>query len=229
MPPIISDAATVYENLARMCVFRGARVTARVAPDKFVAMMEADHYARIDADRDADDMRGAARMVIILFSEFKNIDSSAPKFGAFLARVLKERAHWVSADERAEFNIVLVFSSAPSSAIARVIAGARAPGIVIEAHIAALFMIVAPEHVCVPRHTIVPRAEVERICRELHLVIGNFPALIASASAKGSAASGASGAPDPMAVWLGLRPGMIVRIDRPCETAGIETIYRRCV
>ena len=207
------ESQIVYEHLVRLCGFRGANVTGRVGPAEFAKTMDTNHYVSITAERPATDIRGAAHILIIQFSSYRYIDASSQKFNAFLEKQIRARP----ADE-IEYNIILVSSSAISSTISRTIAEQRAAGIIVEHFNASMFLIVVPEHDNVPRHTIVPRDEVNKICQELHMMVSNFPCIIAA---------GAN--PDPMAIWLGLRPGMVVRIDRPSETAGIETVYRRCV
>jgi len=206
-----SDSLMIYEHLTRLCEFRGATVTERVARAKFSATMDTDHYARITAERPATDIRGRAHLVIYQFSTYRYIDASSPKFAPFLERAIKARPN----DDN-EYNIILVTSAPIGTSIARIIAERREPGIIIEHFLASMFFIVVPEHSCVPKHTIVPRDEVAQLCREMHLLVSDLPCLLAGAT------------PDPMAAWLGLRVGMVVRIDRPSETAGMETVYRRC-
>lgn len=213
----INEPQIIYEHLVRMCEYRGARVTSRLAPNEFSIAMETHNYASITAERSIEPEvqtgRSAAHLLVIQFSAQKTIDTAAHTFEVFLDKQIRARPK-----DNLEYNIILVSTTAVSSAIQRKIAAVNQEGIVIEHYNARLFLIIAPEHVCVPRHTIVPPTEVATLCRELHMMVSNFPALVASGEK-----------PDPMAVWLGLRTGMIVRIDRPSETSGIETVYRRCI
>lgn len=209
----INEPQIIYEHLVRMCEYREARVTSRLAPNEFSVSMETHNYASITAERSASDSRSAAHLLVIQFSAQKTIDTAAHTFEVFLDKQIRARPK-----DNLEYNIILVSTTAVSSAIQRKIAAVNQEGIIIEHYNAQLFLIIAPEHVCVPRHTIVPPNEVAILCRELHMMVSNFPALVASGEK-----------PDPMAVWLGLRAGMVVRIDRPSETSGIETVYRRCI
>jgi DNA-directed RNA polymerase subunit H (RpoH/RPB5) len=209
------DSAIIYDNLARLCEFRGAKVTARVAHDKFIATMEAARFVQIKAERPASDIRGPAHIVIIQFSAYRDIDGTSSKFATFLTKLLKERP-----SDSAEFNVILVTSAPVGATIMRIITEQSKNGIHIERYLASMFLIVVPEHICVPRHTIVSKKDIDVLYSEMHLLIGNLPCI---------SAGGTAAAPDPMAVWLGLRPGMVVKIDRPAETAGIETVYRRCI
>jgi DNA-directed RNA polymerase subunit H (RpoH/RPB5) len=219
-----NDPMIIYDHLARMCEYRGAKVTERLnvtAPDKFLAKMEASHYVQIKAERSSASVGGTqselppAHIIVIQFSAYRHIDSSSPRFRAFLeGHIIKNRPA-----DGVEFNVILVTSGPISAAIGRIIAEQRAPGIVVEHYQASTFIIVVPEHVSVPHHTIVPQAEVDRLCREMHMPVSGLPCIVGCGQANA----------DPVAVWLGIRPGMVARIDRPSETAGIETVYRRCI
>lgn len=204
-----SDALIIYENLMRMCEYRGAHVVSRVNADKFAVTMETNHYAQINAERAADDVRGAAHIVVIQFSTYRHIDTSSPKFSAFLDRVIKTRPA-----DGIDFNIILITSAPVSSTIAKLISEPYGPGIQVEQFLSSMFLIIVPEHSCVPHHSIVPQAAVDNLCAQMHLVLQNFPIIANS---------------DPMAIWLGVRTGMVVRIDRGSETAGHEVAFRRCV
>ena len=206
------DPTIIYEHLIQLCAYRGATVTSRVDPSQFIATMESNHYTKITADRPADDIRGAAHIVVVQFSTYHLIDATSAKFESFLERIIKDRPK-----DDIEYNIILVTSAPVTPAILRIIANKNKSNVVVEQFSASMVLIVVPEHSCVPHHSIVSREEINRLCREMHMMVNQLPCIMARDP------------PDPMAVWLGLRPGMIVQIDRPSETSGIETIYRRCV
>lgn len=216
-----SDPIVIYNHLLRLCEYRGATVSKRLSESEFAVAMDSDNYVQILADRPQNDPRGAAQLVVVQFSSMSTVITSSARFSAFIDRIIKARVPQNGARTRDTpiCNIILVLSSPVSMAITSMIASYRAnPSVLVEHFLATMFLIVVPEHVAVPRHSIVSREDVEKMCSTLHFMPNCLPCIIAS-----------SAAPDPMAVWLGLRPGMIVRIDRPCETAGTETVYRRCV
>lgn len=208
-----SDQQRIYNNLKQMCEFRGARLTEFLPDSGFNEKMESDQHVRIRAERSASDIRGAAHILIIMFSTRREIDSTSSKFTPFIARIIREKPK-----DNIEFNIILVSIAPISNSLIALIRSESKNGIFIEHHLAVRFSIVVPRNIAVPPHTIVSRADVEKIRKEMHIDESHFPKLIAGTVN-----------PDPVAVWLGLRPGMIVRVDRPCETAGCETVYRLCI
>ena len=84
----------------------------------------------------------------------------------------------------------------------------------IEARSYGLFLMELPLHVLVPPHSLATDEEVDALCRLHTTSRDRFPHISRD---------------DPQAVWLGVKPGMVVRIDRPSETAGIAVVYRFCV
>ena len=77
-----------------------------------------------------------------------------------------------------------------------------------------ILKIVIPDHILVPKHTIADKSEVEEYCAEFHTSTDNFPKIWAS---------------DKMAIWIGAKPGDVVRIDSTSETAGKSVKYRLCI
>jgi DNA-directed RNA polymerase I, II, and III subunit RPABC1 len=76
------------------------------------------------------------------------------------------------------------------------------------------FMIVVPEHVMVPHHDILRESEIAQICDIMHIARNTLPIIRSD---------------DPVAIWLGLRPRMVVRVQRLVDTVGIDIAYQRCV
>lgn len=209
------DAEIVYDNLIRLCYWRGcASAPARMNAREFAARMADPGYITIAADRAEDDPRGAARLIVAQFSFGYPFDNTS-KIAGVLARIIGANA----SDARTAVELVLVSANPARTTVQSAIKLLRAgnPHVRVEHYAFDSFLIVVPEHILVPAHHIVARAEVEKMCSTLHMVPTNFPRLRASGTA-----------PDPMAIWLGLRPHMVVRIDRPSETAGIEVAYRLC-
>jgi DNA-directed RNA polymerase subunit H (RpoH/RPB5) len=221
-----NPTVVIYENLAKMCEWRGARVTERESADRLMHTLETKAFARIDAERENDIFRGSAHISVIMFSPHYGVEGT--KISAQINRMMENLEK-----EKREMNLIFVTIAPISTQVARNIAAinARNAGrIIVEQHLAKIFAIVVPEHAAVPRHTIVAmrgghiEEEIKNISATMHIAPWrDFPCLVASAKYDMSAR------PDPMAVWLGLRPGMIVRIERACEVTGIEIVYRRCI
>ena len=69
-------------------------------------------------------------------------------------------------------------------------------------------------HVLVPKHEIVPDRDIPELLQELNAQEQQLPAILRT---------------DPMAKYLGVRPGQIMKITRASPTAGTYVMYRRCV
>jgi DNA-directed RNA polymerase subunit H (RpoH/RPB5) len=70
-------------------------------------------------------------------------------------------------------------------------------------------------HVLVPRHTILPRAEVDELLKGLMIKSkAQLPSILES---------------DAMARYIGAHPGDVIRIERKSPTAGETLFYRHCV
>ncbi len=73
--------------------------------------------------------------------------------------------------------------------------------------------VLVPDHVYVPRHEIVSKAEAEEVIREYNCRLTELPLIFAT---------------DPAIVGLGVKPGDLIRITRKSSTAG-ESVYYRYV
>jgi DNA-directed RNA polymerase subunit H (RpoH/RPB5) len=83
----------------------------------------------------------------------------------------------------------------------------------VEVRLYNIFCMEIPTHVLVPQQTIADPEEVRKFCAEYHTDMTAFPKILTS---------------DPMAAWLGLTPGMCVKVIQPSETVGETTMYRYC-
>ena len=77
-----------------------------------------------------------------------------------------------------------------------------------------IFLVDITEHVSVPKHELTDAAEITKFCERYHTSKEQFSKIPMS---------------DPQAIWLGLRPGMVIRILRASETAGEAPTYRICI
>ncbi len=82
---------------------------------------------------------------------------------------------------------------------------------IIEQHSYRIFTKDVTEHVCVPRHTLLSKQEAEYICDSMFVKLEDHPLACKD---------------DPQIVWLGARPGSLVRIDDCSETAAMRVGYR---
>lgn len=77
-----------------------------------------------------------------------------------------------------------------------------------------LFLTEVPAHVYVPIHEIADEAEVANFCDRHCTDKTKFPKILAR---------------DPIAVWIGAKPGQVVKIHRESETVGVTISYRFCI
>jgi hypothetical protein len=226
----MSDTVQIYEHLVKMCEYRGARVIERIDSRDIAEKARSLFNLRIEATREASDIRGAASIIVIYFSAHDG--GSSDKISPQISKIMKQ---YDSNDTSAGItNVIFVTDVIISTQVARNIAehNARGSNVIIEHHMSNIFMIIAPEHSAVPRHTIVGvrggrmSADIQKIAREMHVsLFHHLPCLIASTKYNVPIVR-----PDPIAVWLGMRPGMIIAIERVSENAaGTELVYRRTI
>ena len=204
----------IYQNIIRLCEYRGGVVRAKINADEHLKQMETDHYVGVHAERNEQDIRGAAHILVAQFHKEPTIEKKLDVFKRFLDKIIRAQP-----DDTIEYNIVLVTTSMISGNIQNIIDAtnttqpAKKGKIFVEHVLASKLAIVVPEHIAVPKHEIVTRDEAEKIFSELHISRSNFPKLAIS---------------DPVAIWLGLRAGMLVKVLRPAETSGYMVVYRLC-
>jgi DNA-directed RNA polymerase subunit H len=87
----------------------------------------------------------------------------------------------------------------------------RYPSAYIEDYDYSRFLIEIPKHAAVPHHEIATPQEVEEFCETNYLKKEDLPKMLVS---------------DAAAVWYGPRPGDVMKIHRPSETAGHSIGYR---
>lgn len=215
-----------------MCEYRGARVeTQMVRAQELVESLARNGYVIVRAVRDGSARDERARQIdpdgvrddctfvhIMLAPEAEN--RNAKEFATFVAPIIAkiDAQH----DGRAT-RVVMISRTTLSAQLAKTttdVIGKHARGSELECLSYDRFAIVVPEHALVPRHTIAPRAEIAAFCAKRYDSVETLPRMCASEH---------DGFIDPMAVWLDLRPGMIMRIERPSETGIYEIAYRRCV
>ena len=74
-------------------------------------------------------------------------------------------------------------------------------------------IILAPDHVDVPKHEIMARKDAEEVLEKYHCKTTDLPLIFAN---------------DPAIVGLGVKPGDMIKITRKSATAG-ESLYYRYV
>lgn len=197
----------VYSNLIKLCKYRNTVINTPIL-DANVVVQRLNHYEFliIGAVRPGDDERGRALCAIVLIAPNSKYSTKSGDFKKLLKQLPQ--------DDNLE---VLFVSPEPLTIhIKKQLTKHRIanPKVFIEDYDYTPFLIVCPEHVCVPPHFIATEAEIAAFCKRWYLQKEQFPKILQS---------------DPQAIWLGLRPGQCVRIHRSSENAGLAPVYRICI
>ncbi len=204
----------VYNNLLRMLEYRGVKVTSdQMDLDTLMQRLSHYNFVTITGTRDQSDTR-EHWVTIILLAPDSNYSTKSGDFKRLLTKI-----KIVEGDTN---NLVFV-ARAPTATpelpltkhIEKKITAYRAshPNVYVETRGYSIFQIEVPKHVLVPLHVVMPESEVKAFCKLYCVSREQFPRITLN---------------DPMAVWLGLRKGNVVKIFRVSETAGIAIGYRLC-
>jgi len=186
---------------------------AEMSEDVLAQRLNVDEYVVVQATRGARDPRGAALIYVILAADGSKYITKSADFWKLINGAR-------SAKKGDPIEIIIVGGQAPSTHIKRNVESiGKKYGPDYSALFAtyAAFAIEVPRHVSVPRHEIAEGAEIDKFCREYHVAPTSFPKLIAGGANV-----------DAMALWMGFKPGMVIKITRLSETTGLEIAYRYC-
>lgn len=204
----------LFVNLQAAVVARGAIIeSAPISTEQeFALEMRTRSYVKIKANRAAHPVLGAARVYAYLFSPESSYISTKGKLEDFIKKTV---AADFKDDNQYEILLVAYKYRSVKSALATFLSGLPKIYPTARIHVLpdTLFVHNLLEHVLVPTHTPMTDAEIDVLCNGSGFEPKSFPTILAS---------------DPVAVWIGLRPGMMVRIDRVSENSCISVGYRLC-
>lgn len=194
----------VYTNIVKMAEYRGI-VLSSAALDKSEVVQKLNHFEFVTISG----KRGDVLTMMILIAPSSKYATKSGDFKKLLKGLPKIK-------ESEKLDVVFVSEYALTIHIRKQILAFRTenPRIHIENHDYELFLIEIPKHSSVPKHVIPSAEEVEEFCNMHYTNPANFPKILQS---------------DAVAVWIGLRPGMVVKVYRISETAGSAVVYRVCV
>lgn len=199
----------VYRNLIKLVGYRGARLVGEpLSDDALITRLNNYEFVEIRAKRDPPpgDPRPKATILIILLSK----DSKYANKVNEIRRILNQ----IPAGED-ELEVMFVSEAGLSSHIKNEISSKRDhENLYIEEHPYYVFMIEAPKHTAVPKHSLATDEEVSELTQWFYTSKDKFPQICYD---------------DTQCVWLGARPGMVIKIERESETAGTSIAYRLCV
>ena len=196
----------VYKNLKDFLEYRN------VIDHDYKAMSEAEimnqmlysDFIKIRGTRD--DKHGKRPFVIILIAPGSKVALNTPNFKKLIngipAADLNARAEIVIISEAELTNFIMTQIRADKEAH---------PGLYIEHYKYLMFAIVMPKCDIIPVHTIVSDQEVEELCKSTYIRKDRLPSIYAN---------------DTGVVWIGARPGDVVRVERKSEAVGKAIGYR---
>lgn len=198
----------VYNNLKEFLKYRGVATDHKfLTTEKFSDLLNSNEYVRIDGTRT--DGKGVQQNVFVfLIMPKSRFALRAPDFKKLLNTLTK------SSLEHAE--IMFVSEAELTNHIKKQLDEFRSEnrGTYLEAYTYDKFMIVVPQHVAVPPHSIASRAEIDKWCDEFGTAREDLPKILAS---------------DPPVVWLGAKPGDVIKIYRRSESAGHAVAMRQVI
>lgn len=198
----------VYTNLNQMMIRRGVVLAdPELSTDQVAQKLNHYEFVTIAGTRPATDPRGKATVVSVLIAPNSKYSNKTGDFKKLLKGLPKTND---------TLDVIFVSEKTLTVHIKKQLETFKKenPSIIVEDHDYNLFIIDPMRHVSVPPHSLATDEEIDKFCHMYCTTRDRLPKIIQS---------------DPIAVWLGLRPGMVVAIGRRSLTAGMAEAYRYCV
>lgn len=197
---------TVYENLIKMTKYRNITLSDPVMSDsEFMQTLNHSGYVLINGTRDSTDIRGESILSILLIgpnSDYANKTASFKDLIKILPKTEKK------------LDVIVVSENDITVHIKKYIFQLmKEMPIDINSYDYEIFMIEVPKHNGTVKHTIQDPEETKLFGETYNVDKTNYPAIYPS---------------DPYAIWLGLKSGMVVELERLSETSGKSIAYRYC-
>ncbi len=198
----------VYENVCKMITHRGCELRDQPLTEAdIVKRMVSPEFVIVRGTRRPGDQRGAGDVVAIIIAP----DSKVAKKIAHLKKAITAA---LANKGATPMEILLITSELMADRLVKKEdLVEKYTDVSIFNHKYDIFIIDITDHVSAPKHELVPEAEVNQFCERYHTTRDKFSKISVT---------------DPQSVWLGLRPGMVVKIYRISETAGIAPAFRVC-
>jgi len=213
--------AEVYKNLFAMLKYRGIETKQTLDMDKFHEDMMTREYTTIVGTRDVarkivggDDAADAAadgaatatttvNVLIIQFNEKSMKGLKTPDFKKVLTDTMKNL--------EGKCEIMTVTEEPINTHLQKAVRDFVDENRYIENHAYPQFIIEYPKHELMDKHEVVPQDELDTLMFQLKTQPNKLPKILVN---------------DTAAIWIGARPGQVVRIYRSSETAGTAVAYR---
>lgn len=208
VPMDLYPPGLVYINVRGMFTTRGAvAIDNELGEPELIQKIHHSEYIMTSAIRPPTDPRGEAIIVAVIVDENSKIATATSHLEKIIAIAVKQKKLNVPLE-------ILLITHEPMKDRLMKRDDIVPEGVTISNHPYDIFLVDITKHVSAPRHELVDEREVAEFCKRYHTAKEYFSKIPMS---------------DPQAIWLGLRPGMVVRIIRASETAGEAPIYRICI
>jgi DNA-directed RNA polymerase subunit H (RpoH/RPB5) len=192
----------IYANLRKFIVRIGGNLTEpALAPQALSVKLGSDEYVVITAPRRGDP-RGDAVLTCIYVAESSKITNKIDSVRKLIAKVAKK--------EKTEL-MIITHNPIKKQIIEKLVLPDE---LALHNYPANIFLTDPLTSVHVPTHTLASNEEITSFCHTWFTSVDKFPKILES---------------DPQAIWIGARPGSVVKVERSSESAGSAIVYRVCV
>ncbi len=201
-----SDSFVVYGNVIKMIEYHHATLaTPLIDENEFTLQINNKEVCVIHAERKNHDYRKDAKMIFIIVDIFSEKQKITEKY----TKMIKSELIAGTTE------ITIITKMLPSAHLIKRRAILEDTfGIKIYHYNYSIFKTEIPKHSLVPKHEIVGALDFKKISEQQYLTVTKFPKILET---------------DPVSVWLGIKPGMIVAIYRSSENSGVSIVYRYCI
>ena len=202
-PKVLNHLYRMYLNIFKFMEYRKfVPKCEQISESDFIKELRMSEYIIVKAET-----AEGRPVYIFLVDENSDYGSAANEF-EMLEFVIKKK-------KNQEVDMIVIAKDKPSIHLKRKIAVFKKHKTYVSMYDYDKFKAVIPEAPIVPLHEIIPVDQVEAVLAEEHITdINQLPKIKES---------------DPMAVWLGIVSGDLVRITGPSESAGEMIKYRVCI
>jgi DNA-directed RNA polymerase subunit H (RpoH/RPB5) len=205
----MSHIYAIYIHLCEAVEHRGGHLeAARLAEDAFTIEMKRNAHVKIRATRTPEDLRGAANILAILFdtgSEFSSRSKEVTKLFSSIDTELDNLELMLVTEKQCNAHVLRKLQEIANSG--------RYKGLYYSLLHHRTFFSDVTKHVQVPHHELISPEEIDEFCKAHNTEKTHMRKIKVY---------------DVQAIWLGLRPGMAVKVTRISETAGNAIAYLLC-
>lgn len=197
----------IYDNIKEMVKYRGYSIKPDETENPLDYTLNAKGYIVVEGEREQSFQRELTHILAVLATDKYTKSSAIADLHNIIAEYMKKAGISPLTAE-----IVFITKKEPTTNINKQLVKFRLITPNIDIYPYTYFKIVLPNHRIVPKHSIPSEEELEYLVKYYHVDLNNLPKMRYD---------------DAQNIWLGLKPGHYVRIDRISETSGKAVAYRR--